>query len=193
MRKSLTIGSAKILRASSKGSFGPIVFPSKTFDGSSLRYLIMALTASCTHQKRLKSYDCYIGQSSCMKDQKISERTAKVTRWWYLDDSMIKKHTDIAERYAYRKQHDDVPYRHTLQHSQKLEFYSIFKSDYAPSVYLDFRPEKFLKEALWWDLRIGQHKLLRSVRQVDTRKYRGVNDFALSASSILSRMKSIFY
>ena len=55
---------------------------------------------------------------------------------------MIKKHTDIAERYAYRKQHDDVLYRHTLQHSQKLEFYSIFKSDYTPPVYLDFPTRK---------------------------------------------------
>ena len=48
-----------------------------------------------------------------------------------LDNHMIKRHLDIMKtRYIDH-------WRHTLQHSKKLEFYSTFKNNFAPSIYLD--------------------------------------------------------
>ena len=44
---------------------------------------------------------------------------------------MIKRHLDIL-----KKRYIDH-WRHTHQHSKKQEFYSTFKNNFAPSIYLD--------------------------------------------------------
>ena len=39
-------------------------------------------------------------------------------------------------------------WQHTLQHSKKLEFYNTFKTEYAPSYYLDFTRKFANRKAL---------------------------------------------
>ena len=55
---------------------------------------------------------------------------------------MIKRHLDIM-----KKRYIDH-WRHTLQHSKKLEFYSTFKNDFVPSIYLDITR----KSCSLWDM-----------------------------------------
>ena len=49
-------------------------------------------------------------------------------------------------------------WRHTLQHSKKLEFYISFKNNFAPSIYLDITRKNCNRKTLV-KLRIGNHKL----------------------------------
>ena len=50
-------------------------------------------------------------------------------------------------------------WQHTLQHSRKLEFYRIFKTDYTPSSCLDLTRNTSERRALV-KLRISNHKLM---------------------------------
>ena len=69
-----------------------------------------------------------------------------------LDNHMIKRHLDTMKtRYIDH-------WRHTLQHSKKLEFYSSFKNNFAPSIYLDITRKNCNRKTLV-KLRIGNHKL----------------------------------
>ena len=69
-----------------------------------------------------------------------------------LDNHMIKRHLDIMKtRYIDH-------WRHTLQHSKKLEFYSTFKNNFAPSIYLDITRKNCNRKTLV-KRRIGNHKL----------------------------------
>lgn len=65
---------------------------------------------------------------------------------------MAKRHIDIIKaKYV-------VHWRHTLQHSKKLEFYSIFESDYTPSVHPDLTSKATACEKLFYRPPQTQHR-----------------------------------
>ena len=80
-----------------------------------------------------------------------------------LDDAKIKRHIDLMkEKYI-------AHWKHTVQNSPKLKFYSIFKSNYTPSIYLDLTRKNPDRKALV-KLRISNHK-----RKIETGRYEKVS------------------
>ena len=65
-----------------------------------------------------------------------------------LSEAKIKHYIDII------KQKYITYWQHTIHHSKKLQFYSLFKHDYKISSYLDFIRKDLVK------IRISNHKLL---------------------------------
>ena len=100
-----------------------------------------------------------------------------------LNKCKIKQYVDLMQKKY-------ISYwNHTLQHSQKLNFYYKIKTNYSPSAYLDLTRKNPSRKTLV-KLRISSHKLLR---QVDTTIYHVTKGYAISAIVTELKMKLTFY